>query len=166
MMLARRIRQIKDFPKFLRLGWSDKLLLVEALLHLAAARLVLGVIPFWHIASRLGQAFPSGTGAPPDDSIAPGAARVGWAVENMARRTLWDNNCLVRAIAAKFMLRRRRVPNRLYLGRTQDESGKVIPHSWLRVGPVTLVGASWRDTHKFIVLAVYADPPAAGKGDA
>jgi hypothetical protein len=146
---------VKALRKFLTLPLVEKLLLVEALLYLGLSRLALLVVPFRHIARRLGRQFPPEAVPPSTDSASPGTRQVAWAVEIMARRTPWESACLAQAMAGKFMLRRRGVPSRLSLGMRKDASGKPTAHAWLQAGEATLLGAT---PEPFTVLSTFVDP--------
>ena len=141
--------------KFLALRWSQRLVLVEAWWYLGAARLALLTIPFRHISPHLGQQLeaastPTGASAPP-----AGARQVGWAVEIMARHTPWESACLAQTIAGKWMLQRRGLSSRLYLGTRKDETGKLTAHAWLQAGDEILIGGAGHDT--FTVLGTFGD---------
>ena len=61
------------------------------------------------------------------------------------------------ALAARWMLKRRRIPSTLYFGMAKDEDGRLTAHAWLRSGSQTLTGAEEQDG--FTVLATFADIP-------
>jgi hypothetical protein len=81
--------------------------------------------------------------------------RIGRAVVTMSRHTPWESQCLVQAIAAKMMLRRRGVPSTLYLGVTKDDATGLSAHAWVRSGDVVLTGAAGRE--RFTVIATFAE---------
>jgi hypothetical protein len=146
---------VKALGKFLELGPGDKLLVLEAWLYLGLARAALLGIPFRLIAPRLGRQLSPGDSTMTADVPAAIARRIGSAVERMVRHTPWDSTCLTQTIAGKFMLRRRGVPSRLYLGTRKDESGRLLAHSWLLVGNEILIGAGGHDT--FTALSSFAE---------
>ena len=146
----------RALKKLYRCSWADRGLLLEAACWLALARLAVLTIPFKRIAPHLGT-----TGAHSAEQVAPetaaAARRVGWAVRAVARRTPWDSNCLAQAIAAKRMLRRRRIPSTLYLGvaRPVPEAGGLSAHAWLRCGAEILTGG--RGHALYTVLSTFAE---------
>jgi len=81
--------------------------------------------------------------------------QVGWAVRAVARRTPWKSNCLVQAVAAKIMLRRRGIPSTVYLGVAKDPGKDLSAHAWLRSGDVILTGK--RNSGEFTVLSVFTE---------
>lgn len=142
--------------KFFRRDWGERLLLLEALLWLAWAKLLVHVVPFRYLAPRLGRAQ---TETPVTISAAERAVavEVSWAVQATARHVPLRFVCLPQAIAAKWMLRRRGLPSTLYLGVTPDKKSPELlsAHAWLRVGDKVVTGE--REAARHQVLATFAD---------
>lgn len=67
------------------------------------------------------------------------ATRVGYEVNRIADKTPWESKCLVRALAAQRILKRRNVETTLYLGVGTEEQ-KMIAHAWLRCGSFYVTG--------------------------
>ena len=80
------------------------------------------------------------------------------AVELTARRTPWESACLAQAIAAKLMLRRRRIASLLCLGTRMDETGKLVAHAWLLHGNEILLGGTGYAS--FTLLTAFGETPA------
>jgi hypothetical protein len=72
------------------------------------------------------------------------------------RRLPWMSQCLVQAVAATWMLQRRRIPSTLYFGLAKDSDGKLIAHAWVRSGERILTGA--KGHHDYRVVATFAEP--------
>ncbi len=81
--------------------------------------------------------------------------QIGWAVRAVAQRTPWKSNCLVHALAAKIMLRRRGIASTVYLGVAKDRGKDLNAHAWLRSGDVILTGK--RSSGEFNVLSVFTE---------
>jgi hypothetical protein len=126
-------------------------MLFEAFLYLGWAR-ILKTMPFARIVPCLGTPGKE-TPLQSDPSDEPVIRQVAKAIRIMSRHTWWESQCLVRAIAAKKMLERRRIGSTLYLGTARDEAGKMIAHAWLRSGPFYLTGAEQRGL--FTKVAVF-----------
>ena len=107
--LATRLRKVAALP------WAERWLLFEVFCLLGIARLTLLLIPFRHLARRLG---PLHTETPPDAPPAhvAHAQRVGQAIARVSPHTPWTSNCFPQALVAKYWLQRRRIPTTLYLG--------------------------------------------------
>lgn len=141
----------RKLAKFLSLPGEQKLLMLEALLYLGLGR-VMKAMPFSRIAPSLGRRM---TETPlvriPSDE--PAIRRVAQAVRVMSRHTFWESQCLVRAIAAKKMLQRRKIESTLYLGTARSPEGKLVAHAWLRSGPFYVTGAE--EMRKFTTVATF-----------
>ena len=135
--------------KFLRCSRADRLLLLEALFWLGWAKLLLLIVPFRWIAPRLGRQMTES----PDsltEAERPLIRRVGWAVQAIARYLPLGFVCLPQAMAAKWMLRRRRMPSTLYLGLRREEKANLTAHAWLRVGAKIITGRTAIMDHRVI----------------
>lgn len=142
----------KSLRKLRSISPADRFLLAEATLRLGLARLALLLLPFRLVSRRLGTPMRE-TG----EDIEDGAMlrRIAWAVGAVARRAPWRCQCLEQGIAAKMMLRRRRLTNTLYLGVARGEEKKVAAHAWLRSGTVYVTGGANRK--QFSVVYMFAD---------
>jgi hypothetical protein len=118
----------RKFLIFVRMSGAQRLLVLEAALVLALARLVMITFPFRRIAPWLARAPETGRR---DDAL---AARVREAVDVAARNAPWNAVCLPRAMAAKAMLARRGCGSSFHLGVYYDGQGKLIAHAWLEAG--------------------------------
>jgi hypothetical protein len=131
----------------LRLTSASRMLMVEAFVALAVARISLVVFPFRKVAAQLGAIVPLQDGVarhavkPAESRDRALARKVGWAVTRMARHAPFRAVCLQQAIAAKMMLRRRGVASAMHLGVASPEAlgAPLQAHAWLDVGctPVT-----------------------------
>ena len=135
--------------RFARLPFADQLLLAEALVWLAAWRLLILLFPFKKLMPT-----PSAPadGASPSLGLAQStlAARVGWAVEAVGRRTPWRSTCLVQAAAGKAMLRRRGIGSTLFIGVQPTEADSLKAHAWLQCGGRILTGASGHGAYRVL----------------
>jgi len=143
----------KAAVRLLRLPRRDQLLLAEALLFLGLARFGTVFVPFRRFARLLG--CPRAESAV---ELTPAqlthARRIRWAVVIISRHTIWHSSCLVQAIAAQLMLKRRRIPSTLYLGVAKNDDQDLIAHAWVRSGHAILTGAP--DHGQFTVVSTFA----------
>jgi Transglutaminase-like superfamily len=124
--------------KFWQLPCGDRLLLLEAILSLAAARFVIAALPFryvGHLAAR-----PVRGPDPPWQARQREIHRIRWAVFACARRVPWRAMCFEQGLASQFMLRRRDVPSVLYYGATTNGRYGLAAHVWVRDGDVDVIG--------------------------
>ena len=121
-----------------------RLLLVEASALLLLSRLVLIVVPFRHLAPRLGTlAQPEETHDAPADQerpVAEIAVDIGWAVMCAARHLPFKAVCLPQAMAAQSMLRRRQVASVMHFGVAKGAERPFGAHAWLDAAGVEVVG--------------------------
>lgn len=120
----------------------------HALFWLMVSRLMLWILPFRHIAYRLGE-----QGRESSSAILPNeterAERVRNLLVQVCRRVHWKPSCLVRSLAAMILLRREGLEGTLYLG-VARASGELRAHAWVRCGNVFVAGA--RGHREFNVL--------------
>lgn len=140
--------------KFFRLKQKYRLLLVEAFLSLWLSWFILTTTEFKKIAPRLGRHMREVSCEVSDIQVSK-ATRVGWAVNVMSKYTLWESKCLVKAMAAKFMLDRRKLKNTLYLGMGKDENGNLVAHAWIKSCGITLTGGA--NAGEFTVVSVFGE---------
>ncbi|MGG0249766.1 lasso peptide biosynthesis B2 protein [Peribacillus frigoritolerans] len=142
----------KKAQTFLRLNFKTKLLYIEAFLHLGRAR-YLKSISFSKVAPTLGEQLKESTYEliAADKEI---LANVSRAINIMSRYTIWESQCLVKAMAAMKMLEKRKIDSTLYLGTAKDENGGLIAHAWLRSGPFYITGAEVMD--RFTVVSKFS----------
>jgi len=128
-------------------------LLAEAWLSLAWSRLLI-FLPFRRIAPLLGA-----PGCETEWRELPREAqieleRIADAVRIASRAAWWECKCLVRALAAMRMLKRRGIGSTLYLGTGRDDAGRLAAHAWLRSGSRIITGVEERC--RFTVVGMYA----------
>ncbi|MGG3478564.1 lasso peptide biosynthesis B2 protein [Peribacillus frigoritolerans] len=143
---------VKKARTFLRLNFKTKLLYIEAFLHLGRAR-YLKSISFSKVAPTLGEQMKESSYEliAADKEI---LANVSRAINIMSRYTIWESQCLVKAMAAMKMLEKREIDSTLYLGTAKDENGGLIAHAWLRSGPYYITGAEVMD--RFTVVSKFS----------
>ena len=115
---------------------ADRILVCEAILTLALARLIVLTVPFRYVAPWLSRG--PGTNAI-DQAL---LLRVRQAVTVTGRNVPWNADCLPQAMAAKAMLARRGCGSSFHLGADFDAQGKIIAHAWLVAGGTIVVGAA------------------------
>ncbi len=113
---------------------------VEAALSLVVARLVY-VVPFKWLTQLLGTVAPSPLlAALRDDRERLQALRVSRATTAVADFFPWESSCLVRAVAACVMLRRRGLPGVLHCGVRLDAHAPLTAHAWVTCADMAIVG--------------------------
>lgn len=145
--------------KVFRLSSPDRRLALEAAIFLGLARFAVVALPFRWIASALGRQIATFDAAETGEKTAcfPSAPirRIGWAINRIGRHTPWRSNCLAKAIAGRFMLRRRRINSTIYFGVAKDLKGEFEAHAWLNSNGIILNDTA--DLERYIIVAVYTD---------
>jgi hypothetical protein len=141
--------------KWRRRSRTERLLLLEAFALLGLARLTVLILPFKWLAFSLGRHMnESGTQISVSDLQY--ARLIGQAIRSAANNTPWKSVCLPRAVAAQWMLRRRRIAATLYLGVAKDDEKpeKLAAHAWLRCGDIIVTGKAGME--HFTVVSVFS----------
>ncbi len=135
--------------RFRRLPSSRRRLAIEAAALLPFAWLMVRTIPFryWH--TQLGKA----SSGEVDGAVRRDASRqhdgttakeISWAINAVNRRMGDAYTCLMKAMAAQWMLNRRHIASSLVLGTCTERGadGKLVikAHAWLRVEGETVLG--------------------------
>ena len=140
-----RLRARRLLHRFGQIDNRRRLMLVEAVVCLLAARLALVFVPFARLARYLGTFVPpaDARALQARDKTSPDQARlaaeIGWAVTRSARYVPFKAVCLPQAMAARVMLKRRGVGSVLHFG----ASGREKPfdaHAWLDAAGVEVTG--------------------------
>ena len=145
---------MRRLNKFLTHSWRDRLLLLEALVWLSLAKVLLRLVPFRCIAPLLGRQMAQTASEITTDERQL-ALNISWAVQAVARHAPLGFVCLPQAMAAKWMLRRRRLASTLYLGLCVPKQRTLTAHAWLRVGDRILTGREQSRTHH--AIATFAE---------
>ena len=142
-MRLRLIRRL--LLRFKQIDNRRRALLVEAVGYLLAARLALIVIPFPHLARRIGTFVPPTDARAATSQDAPAADQtrlaqdIGWAVTGAARYVPFKAVCLPQAMAARVMLKRRGIRSVMHFGAAKGQH-KVDAHAWLDAAGVEVTG--------------------------
>ena len=79
------------------------------------------------------------------------AARISHIINRICQHTPWESKCLVRAMTAQHLLKRKHIPSTLYLGVGKDDDN-MIAHAWLRCGEFYVTGGTGE---QFAVVAKF-----------
>jgi hypothetical protein len=129
----------------------DWMLLVEALGYLAAASLIVGMLPFRKVAA-LASKRRFVNDAISADAHGQEVARIRWAVSAVARRVPWRAVCFQKGLAAQLLLRRRRLPALLHYGISNRDAG-LSAHVWVTSRELPVIGNEL--AHEYNCVAVF-----------
>ena len=148
---AKAISSFKRFKRAVRLG----LYLTEAFIELCLARLTVWFIPFKVFKRGLGKHMHLSAEQHYKSEQAV-AKKLSWAIQTVARYTPFKSNCMVQALAAKRMFRKRKFATTLYIGVGKDQGNNKLNHAWLRSGPIIVTG-NLRDLDSYAIIGTYAE---------
>jgi hypothetical protein len=77
---------------------------------------------------------------------------IGERVERVCDKTPWQSKCLVKALIAQQLLKRKKIPTTLYLGMGKKEDS-LTAHAWLRCGSVYVTGGDGSD---YVMVAKFS----------
>lgn len=69
------------------------------------------------------------------------AKKIARCVNEVCGKTSWESKCLVRALSAQTLLKKKGIHTTLYLG-CKEEDGKMVAHAWLRLGEFYVTGGN------------------------
>ena len=85
------------------------------------------------------------------------AKAIALAIARANRYLPWHSRCLIQAVAAARMLKRRGLAYSFYLGVGKDNKQQLCAHAWTRSGTVYVNGGNIR--HDYEVVGVYSFIP-------
>ncbi len=130
---------------------SDYYYFAEAYVFLCIGKFMVKMVPFRKIIKYL-----SANGNQElKDPIAHFPLKVAVAVRRASRYTFFRSVCYDQAIAAKLMLKMRKIPSTLYFGTAKDNDGKLIAHAWLKCSEIIVTGEKGMD--RFTVIGAFSD---------
>ncbi len=130
----------------------DYLLFVEAWCLLHFAKLVILLIPFKQIASRMGQLQVESVH---DLQSLKEPIKIAHAVRRASRYTLHKSKCYDQALSAKALLGQMGLPATIYFGLAKEGENQLSAHAWVRCGNTIITGKA--GVERFTVVACFGD---------
>lgn len=132
---------LMNVRKYFLLPGEQKKLFVEAYLTLGFYRIAILIRSFKTLVAELDQNDKSTPAEFPDEKKQL-ALLIGDAVTTAANYTPWKSTCLVQALTAQRMLRKRKIAGRFHLGVTINsaDNDPLAAHAWLVCGDEILTG--------------------------
>lgn len=139
---------------FFSLNFRRKLLYVEALFFLLFWHIIGKILPLnWYkrfFGKRVEQAPPA-----IHTASSTTAMKIGYVINQSARMAPWKPVCYPQALAAKSMLRNRRLGSTLYFGAASGGNTKLVKlHCWLAHQDTIITGKRGHEDYK--VIQVYS----------
>ncbi len=147
--------ELRRALKLARCPRRQQALVVEAALHLAAAKTILVFVPFERWRAQL----ETDEAAQAQEYPATWRVReLVWAVNGVSAPFGEVLNCLPRALATRWMMERRRWPNTLQIGVARSAEGKFEAHAWIEYRGAVIMGLV-PDLHRFVKLPPLSRAP-------
>lgn len=133
---------LSNIHSFFSLPLKEKKLFLEATFTLALFRLAITWLSFARLTRSLT--------ARPETGLTPlslqqhdTAFLIQKAIGRAANHSLWESACLVQALCAQRMLKKRHISGSLHLGVMQDgkDTETFKAHAWIQCGSLTICGA-------------------------
>ena len=118
------------------LTWSERRLVLEAALLIAALRLALQVGGVRRVQRMLAASLPSSASSEANESARRRSVEMSRLVDMAARHTV-KNTCLQRSLALWWLLGRRGLASKIRVG-TRRQQGRFEAHAWVEVGGVVV----------------------------
>ena len=136
-------RRTEKLAKFSALAGADKLLLLHATVWLALARLMLLLMPFNKLATRL-----SGERGSSIYQVDPELLeRIGYAVRAAAGNVPWRSDCFPQCIAGRMLLKHYGHKSTIHLGVEKKDKDSIAGHAWLTCDGNVVVGGEDLDRY-------------------
>ena len=121
---------------FLALDSTDKIASIEAIAMVLYAKFLISGVPPRHWRARFAAHSIEAESLPDLETI----RRVRFAIQRALANVPGSPNCLPQALAARWMLERRGIASRLFVGTQRGEDGQWLFHAWLKVGEEWVTG--------------------------
>lgn len=121
-----------------------KKLTIEAYLYSAVFRILILLVPPKKLEQHMGERDMQSAETETIEHYRTCRA-ISFVTNRICDKTSWESKCLVRALTAQRMLKKRHIPSTLYLGVGLTEDNKMIAHAWIRCGELYLTGGNGKD---------------------
>ncbi|WP_242847663.1 lasso peptide biosynthesis B2 protein [Niameybacter massiliensis] len=139
------------------MNWRTQLLVIQTFILCGIVRALILLIPFKKFRPYLGE-HNADSNLEEDIYVYRQAKKIGQVVSMVSRYTPWESKCLVQAMVAQYLLKRRKIPATLYLGVAKGSEGDLKAHAWLRCGQMIVTGDGarmrYKEVARFANLAV------------
>ncbi|MEN8226332.1 MAG: lasso peptide biosynthesis B2 protein [Bacteroidota bacterium] len=123
---------MNKLSKYASLPFQDKILFLEALGWLILAKLILLLLPFRRILPLLRQKSSR-------ETVRSDINVIKTALGRASAATPWLSTCLLKSIAARWMLKQRKIASHMAIGMGRDEKNRLLMHAWITSGNIEIV---------------------------
>lgn len=140
--------------KFIKISNKEKIDFLRAVIYSGIARVYILFFPFNKLRKNMGNA-KTESPSKVDKQIEIVAENIGKVVLRASNYTPWESKCLVQALTAQWILKKRGVSTTIYLGLKKDNQENMLAHAWLRCGECYVTGGSIRK--EYVVVAMFSN---------
>lgn len=133
-----------------QLSTKDKLLIIEIIALLSFAKLCIKVIRFNILTNWIGKIHRE-TARESKNSLMK-LFKIKRFIKSITKYLPWESVCYDKAIAAKLILNRRKIPSTLYIGLVKSKYGQLDGHAWVRAGNFYITGGMERKKYHTIAF--------------
>lgn len=145
--LARKIKTFFSIDNKLRVEF------IQAFIYEGMYRGFILFVPFNKLRRGMGKHKEESV-ATVDVEVYKEAKRISWIVTLTSSKTPWESKCLVQALTAQKMLKKKGISTTIYLG-VRKEGNEMKAHAWSRCGQYYVTGGAIRD--QYTVVAKFAN---------
>ncbi len=135
-MTKKRLIRLYRFTRYN----PNKLLYLHVLFLSAFYRFVILLVPIKKLQRFMGILNEESTASVSQECYKE-VVRISHTINRICQYTPWESKCLVRAMIAQHLLKRKNIPSTLFLGVGKD-SDTMVAHSWLRCGELYVTGGT------------------------
>ena len=136
----------RALKSFCRIPFAEKKIVIEVVLLLLFGRILL-LLPYKYMKGFLGGYNKTCEGGPADIKE---SRKISMYIRHIGNRLPWKCSCLVNALAAKIMLRKRGIPATVYFGMTRGNEKELITHAWVKSGDFLVTGRDEEHEYKTV----------------
>lgn len=139
---------------FIKIDNKIKFDFLRAYFYCGIARAYILFVPFNKLRKKMGKSKEESSEVVGNE-VYKVAKRISWIVIQAARYTPWESKCLVQALTAQRMLKKRGISTTLYLGVNKDSQNNMLAHAWLRCGEYIVTGGTQKNG--YVVVAKFTN---------
>ncbi|MCP4177331.1 MAG: lasso peptide biosynthesis B2 protein [bacterium] len=137
----------KLVKSFIKIPLREKKTVIEVVLLLLYGRILL-LLPYKYMKQYFGNYSIESSES---EILNPRELRkISRYIRHIGERLPWKCTCLVNAISAKIMLRRRKIPSTIFFGMAKDSDDKIAAHAWVKCGDIYITGEHTEHEYKAV----------------
>lgn len=148
LVLARKVKT------FICMNNKEKFCIIQTFFYTGFYRAFILFIPFNKLRKRMGSHKQESSDKVDNDTYRI-ARRISSRVLFISAKTPWESKCLVQALTAQKLLKRKGISTTIYLGVKKDRNNNMLAHAWIRCGSYYVTGGDSREG--YAVVAKFAN---------